>query len=249
VRVSLFITCLADQMHPEVGVSTMRVLRRLGCEVLFSRQQTCCGQPFHNAGFPADARRVARTLIEALGPTGEAGDADYVVTPSGSCAAMVKHSYPELFAGDPDELERARALASRTFELSQFLVHVLGVEDVGASLARKATYHPSCHASRFLHVASEPLKLLSRVRGLELAPLAHAQDCCGFGGLFSVKLPQVSSAMAGEKLEHVAASGAQVLVGTDMGCLMHLAGLLRARGSPVEALHLAQVLDSGHGAR
>jgi L-lactate dehydrogenase complex protein LldE len=243
VRVSLFITCLADQLFPEVGVSTVRVLRRLGCDVTFVPEQTCCGQPFHNAGYAPEARRVARTLLDAL------AGSDAVVTPSGSCAAMVRHSYPALFADDPEEAARARDLASRTHEFSQFLVGVLGVVDVGATLARKATYHPSCHGSRFLGVGREPLALLERVRGLELAPLANAQDCCGFGGLFSLKLPAVATAMAQEKLEHVAQSGAEVLVGTDMGCLMHLSGVLRARGTRVEALHLAQVLDSGHAGR
>lgn len=246
MRVSLFITCLADQLHPEVGVSTVRVLRRLGCDVRFSPRQTCCGQPFHNAGAVAEARRVARTWHAAFDDL--AAD-EWIVTPSGSCAAMVRQGFAELFAEDAEEAARARALAKRTREFSEFLVGVLGVEDVGASLARRATYHPSCHATRLLGIGDAPERLLARVRGLELLPLAHAGDCCGFGGMFSVKLPHVSTAMAGEKLEHVAAAGAQVLVGTDMGCLAHLGGMLRARGAPIETLHLAQVLDSGHAAR
>ncbi len=240
VRVSLFITCLADQVFPEVGVSMVRVLRRLGCEVRFNQQQSCCGQPHHNAGFTPEARRVARSLLDAFD-----GD-DHVVTPSGSCAAMLHHSYPTLFAEDAEELARAQSLAGRTSEFSQFLVNVLGVEDVGATLERTAVYHPSCHGTRLLGVGNEPLRLLSRVRGLELRPLANSQDCCGFGGLFCVKLPAVSAAMTSEKASHVSATGADVLVGTDLGCLMNVAGHMRANGSKIEAMHLAQVLDSGH---
>ena len=240
MRVSLFITCLADQLYPEVGVSMVRVLRRLGCEVRFSPAQSCCGQPHYNAGYLPEARRVARSLLDAL-----EGD-DAVVTPSGSCAAMVHHSYGTLFADDPKEATRARHLAERTHEFSQFLVNVLGVEDVGATRACRATYQPSCHASRLLGVGPEPLKLLSKVRGLELVPLGNEQDCCGFGGLFSVKLPSISGAMVAEKSACVTQTGADTLVGTDLGCLMNIAGHLRERGAKIEALHLAQVLDSGH---
>ncbi|HUR28107.1 MAG TPA: (Fe-S)-binding protein [Planctomycetota bacterium] len=243
MRVSLFITCLADQLFPEVGVSMVRVLRRLGCDVNFAPEQSCCGQPHHNAGYAPEARRVARTLLDAL------DGAEHVVTPSGSCAAMVRHSYPTLFGEDSLEAARARSLASRTHEFSQFLVNVLGVEDVGATLERRVTYQPSCHATRFIGVKNEPLRLLGNVRGLELLPLANAQDCCGFGGLFCVKLPAISAAMAGEKVAHVAASRADVLVGTDMGCLMNIGGTLRANGTRIETLHLAQVLDSGHAGR
>jgi L-lactate dehydrogenase complex protein LldE len=243
VRVSLFITCLADQVFPEVGVSMVRVLRRLGCEVRFNENQSCCGQPQHNAGYAPEARRVARSLLDAFD-----GD-DHVVTPSGSCAAMVRHSYPSLFADDAEELSRARALAERTFEFSQFLVNVLRVEDVGATLERTATYHPSCHGSRLINVGDEPLRLLSKVRGLELRPLTNSQDCCGFGGLFCVKLPAISAAMTSEKSAHLSSTGADVLVGTDLGCLMNIAGHMRANGSKIEALHLAQVLDSGHANR
>ena len=243
MRVSLFITCLADQVFPEVGVSMVRVLRRLGCEVSFTKDQSCCGQPHHNAGYAPEARRVARTLLDAL-----EGD-DPVVTPSGSCAAMLRHAYPTLFAEDAEELSRAHNLAGRTFEFSQFLVNVLGVEDVGATLARTATYHPSCHGSRLIDIGDEPLRLLSKVRGLELRPLENSQDCCGFGGLFCVKLPAISAAMTSEKSAHVSATGADVLVGTDLGCLMNIAGHMRANGARIEALHLAQVLDSGHAQR
>ena len=240
MRVSLFITCLADQLYPEVGVSMLRVLRRLGCEVSFSPAQTCCGQPHYNAGLVPQARRVARTLLDAL-----EGDA-HVVSPSGSCVAMLKHSYPGLFADDPQQLARANALIARTHEFSQFLVNVLGVEDVGAARACRATYQPSCHGMRMLGVGSEPLQLLGKVRGLELLPLDNAQDCCGFGGLFSVKQAEISADMVAEKSDCVRRSGADTLVGTDLGCLMNIAGHLCQSGAKIEALHLAQVLDSGH---
>jgi L-lactate dehydrogenase complex protein LldE len=240
MRVSLFITCLVDQLYPEVGVSMVRVLRRAGCEVSFSPAQSCCGQAHYNSGFVPEARRVARSLLDAL--EGE----DIVVTPSGSCAAMLRHSYETLFAEDSGEAARARALAERTHEFSQFLVNVLGLEDLGAARTCSATYQPSCHGLRFLGVGDEPLRLLRHVRGLTLLPLDKGEDCCGFGGLFCVKQADISGAMVAEKAACVLRSEAELLVGTDMGCLMNIAGHLREKGSRIEALHLAQVLDSGH---
>lgn len=248
VRVSLFITCLADQLFPEVGVSTVRLLRRLGCEVSFDPAQTCCGQPQHNAGEPAMARRIARTWIQAFDRQAGLTQDEFIVTPSGSCASMVRHGYAALF-DDSEERARAARLAERTFELSQFLVNVLRVEDVGARCDRRATYMPSCHAMRGLGVRDEPLRLLSQVRGLSLSPLANASDCCGFGGLFSVGQPAISGAMVDEKASCVQDSGAQLLIGTDMGCLMNVAGRLRARGSSIEVAHLAQVLEAVDGPR
>jgi L-lactate dehydrogenase complex protein LldE len=238
MKVTLFVTCLVDQVRPEVGVATVRLLRRLGCEVAFPRAQTCCGQPFWNAGFRAEARAVARGLLDAC------EGAEAVVAPSGSCAGMVRHAFAGLFAGDPALEARARDLAARTHELSQFLVGVLGVEDVGATLAGRATYHPSCHATRICGVGAEPLRLLARVRGLELVPLERSEDCCGFGGSFSVDQPDVSAAIAAEKASRVVASGATCVVSTDVGCLLNLDGVLRRRGAPVRALHLAEVLES-----
>jgi L-lactate dehydrogenase complex protein LldE len=237
VKVSLFVTCLADQLFPEVGVSTVRVLRRLGCEVDFPKLQTCCGQPAFNAGFTHEARSISRAMLDAF------ESSEFVVAPSGSCVGMVKHYYPELFAGDPELERRARDLAAKTWELSQFLVHVLGRDDVGAHFPHRATYHPSCHAARLLGARTEPVKLLAKVRGLELVPLERAEDCCGFGGLFSVKLPDVSGAMLAEKCGHIAAAKPEYIIGTDMGCLMNIAGWLSRQGSNVEAIHLARVLD------
>jgi L-lactate dehydrogenase complex protein LldE len=237
VKVSLFITCLADRLFPEVGVSTVRVLRRMGCEVEFPRLQTCCGQPLFNSGFVDEARSVARTLLDAF------ESAEHVVAPSGSCVGMVKHYYPELFAHDAELARRARDLAARTWELSQFLVRVLGRDDVGAHFPHRATYHPSCHGARLLGAKDEPLRLLGKVQGLELVPLERAEDCCGFGGLFSVKLPDISGAMVAEKCDHVRAAKPEYLIGTDMGCLANIAGALSRQGSTVEAIHLASVLE------
>jgi L-lactate dehydrogenase complex protein LldE len=236
VKVSLFVTCLADQWFPEVGASTVRVLRRLGCEVDFPAAQTCCGQPCFNGGFTAEARAIARHMLDVF------KESEHVVAPSGSCVAMVKH-FPELFSDDAELERRARELATKTWELAQFLVHVLGRDDVGARFPHRATFHPSCHASRLLGARDEPLRLLAHVQGLELVPLERAEDCCGFGGLFSVKLPDVSGAMVAEKCGRVVATNAEYVIGGDMGCLVNIAGALSRRGSKVEAIHLAQVLE------
>jgi L-lactate dehydrogenase complex protein LldE len=241
-RVALFVTCLADQIYPEVGLATLRLLERLGCRVDFPEAQRCCGQPAFNSGYVDEARAVAKSLLDAF------EDAEYVVSPSGSCAGMIRHYYAELFAGEPELAERASALASKTFELSQFLVQVLGAVDVGARFFHRVTYHASCHASRLLGAKAEPLALLSKVQGLELVPLVRCEDCCGFGGTFSVKLASVSAAMVDEKVDHVLRTEAEYLVGTDMGCLMNIAGRLERRGAKMGVLHLAQVLESEEGA-
>ncbi len=235
MRVAIFVTCLVDQLCPEVGISMVRLLRRLGCTVDFPRGQTCCGQPAFNAGHHDEARVVARSLIDVL------GHADHVVTPSGSCAGMVHHGFAALFAGE-DTAARVRHLAERTHELSSFIVNVLGREDLGATFRAKATYHPSCHATRILGVRDEPLRLLRQVRGLDLVPLPRAEDCCGFGGSFCVKLDAISAAMVEEKTANVAKTGADVLVGADLGCLLNMGGYLRRHGSRIEVLHLAQLL-------
>ena len=238
MKVSLFVTCLADQLSPRVGLATVKLLRRLGCEVAFPRAQVCCGQPAWNAGYAADARTVARGLLDAF------AGAEHVVAPSGSCAGMIRHNYAELFAGDRDAA-RAAAFAGTVVERSQFLVNVMQVTDVGASFPHRVAYHPSCHGTRLLGVGEEPLKLLRAVKGLELVPLARAEDCCGFGGTFATKLDAVSAAMADEKLEHVAGTRAEYLVGTDLGCLLHVGGRLSRRGRPVRPIHLAEVLAGG----
>jgi len=236
MRVALFITCVADQLFPAVGVATVRLLRRLGCEVSFPQAQACCGQPAFNSGYTADARAAASALLDAF------ADADFVVSPSGSCVGMVHHNYPELFADDAPRLRDAQRFIGKSYELSQFIVNVLGVTDVGAEFRGKVTYHASCHAARLLGAREEPLALLRAVRGLELVPLARCEDCCGFGGAFSVKLADISSAMADEKAEHIESTGAGHVISTDLGCLMNIQGRLDRRGSSVRSLHLAEVL-------
>jgi L-lactate dehydrogenase complex protein LldE len=230
------VTCLGDVFFPEVGVATVRLLRRLGVEVDFPTAQTCCGQPHFNSGYHAEARSLARHLIAAF------DNGKKVVVPSGSCAAMVKLEYPELFHDDPHWGPRARDLAGRTHELSDFLVRVLGVEDVGARFEGRVTYHMACHL-RGLGLLTEPERLLRRVRGLQLVPLERCDECCGFGGSFSVRYPGISGAMVQDKAALIEQTGAAAVVATDAGCLMNIAGCLRRRGSAVRALHLAQVLE------
>ncbi|HEX6989531.1 MAG TPA: (Fe-S)-binding protein [Bacillota bacterium] len=245
MKVDLFVTCLCDLFYPEVGEAVVRVLRRLGCEVRFPPEQTCCGQPAFNSGYEEEARAVARRLIEAFSAGEDAGVP--VVAPSGSCAAMVRHHYPRLFAGDARWEERARRFAGRVFELSEFIVRRLGCGDLGAEagarLEGSAVYHRSCHMSRGLGVVDEPLRLLRSIQGLEVADMPNAEDCCGFGGTFAVKMPDISVAMADRKVDAVEQAGAAMLVGSDLGCLMQIGGRLRRRGRPVEVLHTAQVFD------
>ncbi len=235
MRVSLLVTCLGDALFPEVGVATVRLLRRLGVEVDFPTAQTCCGQPHFNSGYHDDARDLARHLLRTF-----AGE-QRVVTPSGSCAAMVKLEYPELFHDDPVWHRRALDLSARIHELSDFLVNVLHLEDVGARFEGRVTYHMACHL-RGLGLLTEPERLLKRVRGLEYVPLERADECCGFGGSFSVRYPGISGAMVLDKASFIEQAGVQAVVATDAGCLMNIAGCLRRRGSPVQALHLAELL-------
>ncbi|GMA51774.1 Fe-S oxidoreductase [Alicyclobacillus contaminans] len=239
MKVSLFVTCLVDNFFPNVGEAMVRILHELGVDVEFSPEQTCCGQPAFNSGYAAEARDVAATLLRAF------DDADYVVTPSGSCAGMIHHYYPTLFQHHPALLAKAQRLTEKTFEFSQFLIHVLKVHDVGARFPHRVTYHPSCHGARLLGVRDEPLQLMRQVRDLELVPLPFASDCCGFGGTFAVKMSDISAAMVTEKMEHVLETGAEVLVGTDMGCLMNIGGRLHRQGHPVRVMHLAELLYEG----
>lgn len=229
------VTCLGDALFPDVGVATVKLLRRLGVEVDFPQAQTCCGQPHFNSGFHGDARQLARHTIQTF------MHSDCVVVPSGSCAAMVKLEYPELFSDDLIWHGRAEDLAHKTFELSEFLVHQLKVDDVGARFPGRVTYHMACHL-RGLGIGSEPVQLLQRVRDLEYVPLERHDECCGFGGSFSVRYPQISGAMVRDKTALIEQTGADAVVATDAGCLMNIAGCLRRRGSPIRALHLAQVL-------
>lgn len=240
LRVSLFATCLADQLFPGVAVATVRLLRHLGAEVVFPERQTCCGQPAYNAGYHQEARAVAKHHLEVF------KGSDYVVLPSGSCGAMLKH-YPELFREDTRLYAAARDLAERTFELSLFITEVLGRNDIGADLSdTRVTYHDSCHAMRFMGVKEAPRRLITAA-GAELIEAEGSDVCCGFGGLFSVKMPEISAAMARAKLPGIRATGAAVLTSTDGGCLMQLSGTLRrdTTGPGLEVVHLAELLWRG----
>ncbi|MFE6795055.1 (Fe-S)-binding protein [Paenibacillus chitinolyticus] len=239
MKVSLFITCLSDLVYPRVGQAMVRLLARYGIQVHFPEVQTCCGQPAFNSGYWDDARKSARTLLAAF------DDSDFVLSPSGSCTGMVQHYYPKLFQDDPEMLAKAEALREKTYEFTQFLVGVLGVTDLGAVFPHRVTYHPSCHGTRLLGIKDEPASLLEHVRGLELVPLPHAEDCCGFGGTFAVKMSDISGAMVAEKSDHVLETEAEVLVGLDMGCLMNISGNLLYRGRPVKVMHLAELLEEG----
>ena len=237
IRASLFVTCIVDQLYPQVGVSVVRVLRRLGVAVAFPPEQTCCGQPLYNSGYTRETRRLAERLLRSF------RNSDYVVVPSGSCAAMLKVFYRDLFAGDGEREREAAALAERVYEFSEFLVKVLGVEDVGAAYPANATCHLGCHLLREMEVREEPLRLLEQVAGLNLAPLPQADTCCGFGGLFSVKYPHISEGMLADKIASVRATGADTLISCDMSCLMHIGGGLSRQGDGVAVRHIAQVLD------
>ena len=239
MRVSLFVTCLVDQLWPSVGASAVEVLRRAGCEVVFDERQTCCGQPAFNTGYRADARRLARRFIEVF----EDGGADYVVSPSGSCTAMAHH-FHELFANEEPWRRRAEALAARTHELGGFLVNVLKAEDVGASFKGRVTWHDACHGLRDLGLREEPRKLIRGVRGAEFVELANADACCGFGGTFSVKYPEISVAILDNKIEAIEKAGVRAVVSGDASCLMQIGGRLTRNNSTVRTLHLAELLAS-----
>ena len=236
MKVSLLVTCLGDALFPDVGVATVRLLRRLGVSVDFPEAQTCCGQPHFNSGYHDDARELARHTLRTF------DNGQTVVAPSGSCAAMIKLEYPELFHDDPIWRPRAEDMARRTHELSDFLVNVLGREDVGAHYEGKVTYHMACHL-RGLGLLTELERLLLRVKGLEYVKLERVDECCGFGGSFAVRYPGISGAMVQDKAAFIEKAGVSAVVATDAGCLMNIAGCLRRRGSSVQALHLAQILE------
>jgi L-lactate dehydrogenase complex protein LldE len=237
MRVGLFVTCLVDQMWSSIGTSTLAVLKRAGCEVEFDERQTCCGQPAFNTGYRREARRLAERFIELCEASGVAA----VVSPSGSCTAMVHH-YPALFPDHEEWRRRAAVIAARTFELSSFLVRVLKVEDVGARFAGRVTWHDACHGLRDLNIHSEPRRLISRVREAEFVELENADACCGFGGTFSVKYPEISAAILDQKIEAIERSGVDAVVSGDASCLMQIGGRLSRLGSRVRVMHLAELL-------
>lgn len=236
MKLSLMVTCLGDVLRPAAAKATVLLLRRLGHEIDFPERQTCCGQPFYNSGFADYAREQARHTIEVF--EGERT----VVAPSGSCAAMVKVEYPHLLEAESGWHERAQDLAARTFELSDFLVNRLGVLDVGAKYQGKVAYHYACHL-RGLGLSDEAERLVRHVEGAEFMTLRHADQCCGFGGSFSVRYPDISTAMVNDKVRCVLETGADCLVSTDTGCLMNIGGRLRRLRKPLEVLHLAELLE------
>lgn len=239
IKAALCATCLVDQFYPEVGEAAVKVLRHLGVDVSFPEEQTCCAQIGFNGGYRREAEEVARHFLDVF------EEYEHVVVPSGSCASMVKVYYPELLAGDPEALERAKALGERTHELTDFIVNVLGVTDVGASSSGLVTYHDACHLLRELHISSEPRALIQQVDGVEFQEMAGCDACCGFGGLFSVKFPEISSAILNEKLQNIGASGASTVVANDCGCLMHMRGAMQRRGMNVRPMHIAELLAEG----
>jgi len=236
-KVALFITCLGDQFFPQVGESVVRVLRRVGASVSFNPAQTCCGQPAFNTGYRDEAREVALRMLDLF------DDADYIVAPSGSCTTMVRVFYPELFAEEPELLRKVQRLRERFFEFSEFLVKIMNAEDVGASFPHRVAYHDACHLYRELGIETEPRKLIRAVKGVDLVEMQDHRLCCGFGGTFSVKYPEVSVAMAQDKVQAATETGAEYLVANDAGCLMHMAGYIHRNGLPLKTLHLAELLD------
>jgi len=245
-RVALFVTCMVDMIYPDVGVSTVELLERNGVEVLFPEEQTCCGQPAFNAGFRDEARVLAKRYLDIFEPLVRSGRVDAVVAPSGSCATMVNHFYPVLFEDETNsaDFERARYLAQSTFELTEFLVDVLGVTDVHAHFDGKLTYHASCHLSRELGVTKPPRTLLANVEGADLVDMAGDDECCGFGGLFAIKNAPISTAMGKRKVENIVESGADVVTLCDVSCMTHINGLLSRQGHSCRAVHIAEVLNN-----
>ena len=237
MKVSLFITCLVDQLYPNIGVSMVEVLRRVGCEVVFDERQTCCGQPAFNSGYRREAQKFARRFIEIF----EDSDAEAIVAPSGSCTAMVRH-FHELFPDDEKWRERSDRIAAKTHELADFLVNVLKVTDVNASASGRFTWHDACHGLRELHLRDEPRLLLKNVKGLEFVEMTNADVCCGFGGTFSVKYPEISAGILDNKIEAIEKADVDAVVSGDASCLMQIGGRLSRLGSNIRTMHLAEVL-------
>lgn len=237
MKVSLFATCLVDLFQSNVGKATVELLEKLGCEIDFPEAQVCCGQPSYNSGYVKESKEAMKRMIETF------EDADYVVSPSGSCAYMF-HEYQTIFKNEPNWEHRAKELAEKTYELTQFIVDVLKVEDVGARFEGNVTYHTSCHMTRLLGVKKAPIILLNNVKGLRMTELPGKEKCCGFGGTFSVKMAQISEQMVDEKVSHIEETEADYLIGADAGCLINIGGRIERKGKPIKVLHIAEVLNS-----
>jgi L-lactate dehydrogenase complex protein LldE len=236
-KVTLFIQCLVDSMYPDVGDAMVEVFRRLKVPLAFPKAQTCCGQPAYNSGYQKEAKAAARRFVRIF------ENAERIVCPSGSCVHMVRHHYPQLFADeDLDFRMRVKALGNRCYEFTEYLVDVLGAVNVGAYFPGKVTYHDSCHLLRGLGIRAQPRKLLQNVEGLRLIEMNDSDVCCGFGGTFSVNYPEISTAMADEKIDNILASGAEYVTGCDVSCLMNIQGRLSRRGEKVQVKHIAEIL-------
>jgi L-lactate dehydrogenase complex protein LldE len=236
INVGLFVTCLVDLFRPSVGFATVKLLEDAGCAVSVPESQTCCGQPAYNSGDRADTKAIARATVLAF------EEFDFVVAPSGSCASMIRKHYPSLFADEPDFLPRAEAVAAKTHELVSFLTDILGVTEVDAAFAESVTYHDSCSGLRELGVQEQPRTLLKSVSGLDLKEMPDSDVCCGFGGTFCVKYPDVSNAIVEKRTARIAESGAGTLLAGDLGCLLNMAGKMSREGRPIRARHVAEVL-------
>jgi L-lactate dehydrogenase complex protein LldE len=236
--VQLFVTCLVDSFFPQTGEAVVDIFHRLGIRVEFPREQTCCGQPTFNAGLRKDARAIAKHTIKVFENT----DGD-IVTPSGSCAHMFRHNYPELFEEDSEWLPRAKSLAERTYEFTEYLVDRLGVTNLDAKWYGKLTYHSSCHTLRGIQVDRQPRVLLANIKGATLVELPHAEECCGFGGIMSVEHPELSAEWLKRKIQNLEETNAPTLVVTDAGCLMHIAGGLHRQKKTQRVMHIAEVLN------
>lgn len=237
MKVTLFATCIVDMFQSNVGKATVELLERLGCEIDFPESQVCCGQPSYNSGYVKETKEAMKHMIDTF------IDAEYIVSPSGSCITMF-HEYQHIFKGDPVWEPKAKKLAEKSFELTQFIVDVLKIEDVGARFEGNVTYHTSCHMTRLLGVKKAPMILLSNVKGLHFTELPGKEQCCGFGGTFSVKMAQISEQMVDEKVRHVEETGADYLIGADGACLMNIGGRIDRVGKPIKVLHIAEVLNS-----
>ncbi|MDE0199911.1 MAG: (Fe-S)-binding protein, partial [Caldilineaceae bacterium] len=248
-RVALFVTCMVDMLYPGVGIAACELLEKNDVEVIFPEEQTCCGQPAFNAGYRDEARKLARRFLAIFAPLVESGEVDAIVAPSGSCATMTSHFFEPIFqeSQETDLAHQAERLASVTFELTEFLVDVLGIVDTGAQLQGKATYHPCCHLYRELGVDRQPRTLLDGVEGLEVVDLPHADDCCGFGGLFAIKNSGISAAMGRAKATNAEQSGADAIVLCDVSCMTHINGILSREGIACRAHHIAEILNNHLG--
>ena len=238
--VTLFIQCLLDVFHPLACQSMLDIFRKLGIPVIIPQDQTCCGQPAFNSGYRHEARKLARHFWDVF------QQADVIVCPSGSCVYMIRHHYPVLFEEDPVWWSRAREIGTRTYEFTEFLVDVLKTVDVGSAYSGRVTYHDSCHLARGLGIREQPRQLIRNIRGIELVEMPNSDRCCGFGGAFSIKYADISGALVDDKIEAIQASGADTVVGCDMGCLMNIEGRLSRTGSKIRVMHIAELLANGY---